>query len=393
MADMKLQGVGKNGGFFSDLTKGIFCARPNRFVVECKVNQRKVRAYMPNPGRLWELLFPGSILYLVRHNVSYPGNTAFTVVAVERDGLPVMLHTHVNNLVARRLIEQGKVPGLEGSAVVRQEVTIGSSRFDFLLNKTGLEYIVEVKSCTLAGNAIAMFPDAMTSRGTKHLLELANIGRERKNVAVLFLVHWPRARFFMPDYHTDLVFSRALLAAKDTVMLKALSVEWNRDLSIGDVRDLEIPWDVLEREVHDQGSYIIVLRLQQDRQVSIGGLGQINFRRGYYLYVGSARAYLSKRIERHQRILKKLFWHIDYLRAVSDFRVALPIRTAGDIECEVAAALRDIAEWRISYFGSTDCSCNSHLFGMSDDPIHQRSFIRLLQYFRMDRLEAFMRKR
>ncbi len=80
------------------------------------MTERKVRAYLPNPGRLWELFFPGTILYLVQHPPSYEGSTDFIVVAVEHDGRPIMLHTHVNNLVARRLIEEGRVPGLEGAA-------------------------------------------------------------------------------------------------------------------------------------------------------------------------------------------------------------------------------------------------------------------------------------
>ncbi|MGE5173462.1 MAG: DNA/RNA nuclease SfsA [Betaproteobacteria bacterium] len=379
-----------SGKFFPHTIKGIFTNRPNRFIVECTVDNKPVRAYLPNPGRLWELFFPGSALYLVKHNTSYEGHTDYTVVAVERSGIPIMLHTHVNNLVARKLIERGVISGLEGSAIIRHEVTIGHSRFDFLLKKDGREIIVEIKSCTLVGNSIAMFPDAITVRGTKHLLELASMATQGKDAAVIFLVHWPRVRYFMPEHHTDLEFSRALLSVKDRVLVKAMSVEWEEGLLLGRVRELAIPWKVVEQEARDRGSYIIILRLRTDRRLRIGGLGEVRFRKGYYLYVGSAIANLTQRIGRHRKVIKKHHWHIDYLRAVADFHAALPVRASDNLECEIATALGSAVEWTIPGFGSSDCDCDSHLFGMAEDPVHTRSFIELLQYFRIDRLEKFL---
>ncbi len=377
--------------FFRKTVKGVFVRRPNRFIVECTVKGRMTRAYLPNPGRLWELFFPGTALYLVKHDVSYEGNTDFIVVGVERDGLPVMLHTHVNNLVARQLIEEGKIPGLENAQVVKPEITIGHSRFDFLLQQNGKEVVVEVKSCTLAGSRIAMFPDAVTARGTKHLVELSGLAAQGKKTAVVFLVHWPRAEFFMPEHHTDLEFSRTLLAVKDRVLVKAVSVEWTSALLPGKTRDLIIPWQVVEQEAHDSGSYIIILYLPRDKKLFIGGLGKVEFKKGYYLYVGSAKAGLSKRIERHRRLVKQLHWHIDYLRAATEFHAALPVRASDDLECELATALGDRAEWNVPGFGSSDCNCESHLFRMSEDPVHSRPFIELLQYFRIDRLEKYLR--
>ncbi|HUJ19403.1 MAG TPA: DNA/RNA nuclease SfsA, partial [Nitrospirota bacterium] len=196
--------------FFPRIVKAVFRNRPNRFIVGCTVRNREVRAYLPNPGRLWELFYPGTILYLEKRRKERQRITDYTVAAVERDNRPIMLHTHVNNLVARQLIEEGRIPGLEGSAVVKPEVTIGRSRFDFLLGQAGRNVVVEVKSCTLVGNRIAMFPDAITVRGTKHLLELESIAKKGNKAAVLFLIHWPKAEYFMPEWHTDLELSRTL---------------------------------------------------------------------------------------------------------------------------------------------------------------------------------------
>jgi len=373
---------------FRTILHAAFLARPNRFVVECLVDGRKVRAYLPNPGRLWELFFPGTDLTLVKFPSSSGRKLAYMVVAVERDGMPVMLHTHYNNLVARTLIEECRIPGLEGAAVVKAEHRAGHSRFDFLLRKDGRDIMLEVKSCTLFNDTLAMFPDAVSARATKHLRELAELSRAGTSAAVLFIVHSPKARWFMPEHHTDLEFSRTLLSVKDRVMIKAMGVDWKQDLSLGDsVRELEIPWDLVKRESHDRGSYIIVLKLNRDRRLTVGGLGAEKFRKGYYLYVGSAKKDLTQRIARHRRLTKKKHWHIDPLREHAEFVAAIPIRTSRDLECSLAAELGSIAHWRVPGFGSSDCSCQTHLFGMGVDPMQTRPFIDLLLQFRMGLLE------
>ena len=372
--------------YFNIAKKGIFVDRPNRFIVRCCVDGRQVKAYLPNPGRLWELFSPGVVLYLTANPA---GSTGYTVVAVERDGIPVMLHTHANNLVARHLIESGSISGLAGANIVRPEVTIGRSRFDFLINQAGQHVVVEVKSCTLVGNRIAMFPDAVTARGTRHLQELAELSKEGKKTLVLFLVHWAKAEFFMPEWHTDLELTRTLLAVKDQVMIKAVSVEWLRDMTVGQIRELSIPWNVVEQEAHDRGSYIFIVKLKRDRRLPVGSLGDVKLKKGYYCYVGSAKANLTQRLERHRRLRKNLFRHIDYLRAASDYHAAVPIRSSENLECGVAGSMAGIADRQVPGFGSSDCTCPTHLFGMNDDPLQNRAFIDMLIYYRMNRLEKY----
>ena len=149
--------------------------------------------------------------------------------------------------------------------------------------------------------------------------------------------------------------------------------------------DLIIPWDVIRNEAHDSGSYIVILRLKKNEKISVENLGNIRFKKGYYLYVGSAKRNLSKRIARHQRKRKNLFWHVDYLRQYTDHCASLPVRASTDLECEISDALNNISQWNIPGFGSSDCNCNSHLFGMRDDPALSPQFIKLLLDFRINR--------
>jgi sugar fermentation stimulation protein A len=81
---------------------------------------------------------------------------------------------------------------------------------------------------------------------------------------------------------------------------------------------------------------------------------------------------------------------VDYLREAAEFHAALPVRASVDIECEIASALRKIAAWEITEIGASACEGGSRLFGMTENPLQNRSFIHLLQYFRIDRLEKYV---
>ena len=365
--------------------KAFYLRRLNRFLVECEYEGKRVRAYLPNPGRLWELLIGGRTLYLAEAPAGRA--TRYTVLAVERDGIPVLLHTHLTNRVVEELLRRGMIPGLEDARVLKPEVSFGRSRFDFLLEAGGRPFALEVKSCTLYGKEMAMFPDAVTVRGQKHLVELAKLSRSGTRAGVIFLVHSPKVRYFLPDYHTDYDFAQTLYDHRKDLLVKAVSVEWMRDLSLGPrVRDLEIPWDLLEREAADRGCYIVILHLPRKTRIAVGVLGEIAFPPGYYLYTGSAKKALRARMARHLRKKKTFFWHIDYLADRCDAPLVIPVRTGADLEHEMAASLQKIAEWSIPGFGASDCPCKTHLFGMKSHPLRHEYFINNLQYFRIDRL-------
>jgi len=374
-----------------NIREGRFLDRPNRFVVRCIIGRRTCEAYLPNPGKLWELLLPGRTLYLVENPRGKVSKIPWLCVAVEREGQPVLLHTHWSNEAAAQLIARQRIPGLEDARIIRREVACGRSRFDFLLQRGDQPLLLEVKSCTLFGRCIAMFPDAVTLRGRRHLTELAALCREGTPGMVLFLVHWPHARHFLPDYHRDIEFARTFLDLRQDLAFKAVALHWRKNMMLdAHVRELTIPWDILDREARDSGNYILVLQLSEERSIFVGSLGTVIFPKGFYLYVGSARKNLAKRIDRHLRKRKNFFWHIDYLRDQADACTAIPIRSSERLEHRLAGAVRKIAGWSVPRFGASDCNCKSHLFGMRENPVHDPRFMALLQHFRIDRLESFL---
>ncbi len=368
---------------FKDPVEATFVARPNRFVVECLIEGRRVKAYLPNPGRLWELLLPGATLLLepARRRQGLP----YTVVAVERQGYPVMVHTHRTNHLAAFLIEREAIPGLEGFRVVRTEVPWRDSRFDLLLeNKRGEKLLTEVKSVTLYSNSLAMFPDAPTTRGVKHLGTLENLGGGLKG-ALVFVVFSPQARYFLPEFHIDPLFATTLVKMRDRVDIIPIGVELTEALSVRAVaRPLTIPWHVVEKEAHDGGAYMLLLRAEEAERVTIGE-GSLELEEGYYIYVGSARRGLAKRLLRHMRRTKRAFRHIDYIRAVTRPVRTIPIRTTATIECELSERLQTLFS-PLHGIGSSDCRCPAHLFYTPTNPLETPEFIGLVLHYRMDRL-------
>ena len=372
---------------FPEISKGTFISRPNRFVLRCKTPSGIIEAYLPNPGRLWELLLPGSIVHLVKKELSSAGKLSHTAVAVERGGTPILLHTHLANAVVARLLAAGKVPGLEGAKITRAEVTVRHSRFDFLLEKDQRPFLLEVKSCSLFGQRLAMFPDAVTARGKRHIEELLAISSQGTTCGIIFLVHWPHADYFLPDYHTDLEFALTFQKMKDKLFIKALSLEWRPDLSLGpNVREVVIPWKTISQEAKDRGSYIIMFSIAADAMITVGNLGKMSFRQGYYLYVDTAQEELSKHIKRHLNHNKIAQGDIEHLRNRAASCLAIPIRSSVPLEQEIAGAVEAIADATLPFSGSSDRLHTNDLYYFADNPLHLPLFMELLQYFRMDRL-------
>jgi len=371
---------------FGDLLTGTFVARPNRFVVKVQLGDLSVEAYLSNPGRLNELLFPGVSL-LIEPTPNDQGKLQYRVLGLLRGNHSLLLHTHSANDMAAWLIDRDLAPGLEGWRVKQREIKVGHSRFDLLLEKEGETRLAEVKSCTLFSQKAALFPDAPSLRAAKHLRELAQLAPPNgPKPVVLFLVQAQGAKVFLPDWHTDLEFAQTLLEVKDRLEILPLAVKTDLRLDLKPkTQRLPIRWDLVEKEAHDQGSYLFLLELKESLEFDVGGLGHRAFPKGYYVYVGSARQGLNHRLARHQRLKKKYHWHIDYLRAKAKVHASLPLRSQEDLECRLAEGLAQKADFLLPGFGASDCPCKTHLFGFLKDPMADREFFDLLFWYRVDR--------
>lgn len=362
-----------------------FLRRPNRFVVEIELlpDGHITTASMPNPGRMQEILLPGTKLGI------RPGPTGghhpWRVQTLHRQGATIPLDTGAANRVVRNLLDLRLVPGLEDHTVARAEVTppAGTSRFDFELAPRGGapadvhgHTYLEVKSCTLFNGPWALFPDAVTDRGRRHVQELA----DHPGSAVLFLIHSAEVEFFSPDFHVDLAFAQTLYSYRNTVQILPIALDWGNDMTIqSPPRLLPVPWERIEPGLQDRGSYLIVLHLPVEQTIAVGALGTRTFPAGYYVYVGSAMQALSRRVARHRvRRRRRKHWHIDYFREVAEYVATYAMREPRRREFDIVNAVGAIAEEAIAAFGSSDSPHPSHLFRFNDDPRTDARFQEML---------------
>jgi sugar fermentation stimulation protein A len=151
------------------------------------------------------------------------------VVLVRKAGHWVSLVPVLANRIFEAALARGGVPGFRGARVVAREVTRGGSRLDFLLEQRREPLLVEVKSATLVEGGRALFPDAPTTRGTRHLTELTAAERSGTRAAVVFLVQRSDARLLAPHAGNDPAFAAALrTAARAGVGIHAYSCRITR---------------------------------------------------------------------------------------------------------------------------------------------------------------------
>jgi len=374
-------------GIGQSFVEGLFIKRQNRFVIECQINGENEFAHLPNPGRLWELLLPNTRLLLVK-NFNHNRKYYYTCYGVFKNDEPVLLHTSRNNDIVEWILDSNLFSPLKGYKIISREVNIHNSRIDFLLGNSKEEIFIEVKSCTLFHKTLAMFPDAVTERGTRHLIELAKLKNQKRHGGILIIVHSGNVKYFLPEYHTDLKFAKTLYDLRNELKVFATGVQWSKNLTLNsmDLKPLVIPFSIISNQAVDTGAYILIITNKNDQEIEIGNLGKIKFQKGFYCYVGSAMKNLQQRISRHRRFRKNFHWHIDYLIEKTSLLNTIVIRTTDRIECKLASDLKKISETFIDKFGSSDCNCVSHLFFFNENPLSMKNFIDLILFYRMERL-------
>lgn len=113
----------------------------------------------------------------------------------------------------------------------------------------------------------------------------------------------------------------------------------------------------------DSGIYLLEIILENNQRIKVGALGKIDFKSGYYYYIGSAQKNLKKRVNRHLKDKKNLYWHIDYLLEKAKIKGYYIFKKDKEFECEITQRLISFKGllFPVNNFGSTDCLCNSHL--------------------------------
>ena len=194
------------------LLKGKFVKRLNRFMAEIELDGEKFLAHLPNSGRMLTVLSPKCEVFVKETN-SPNRKSKYTMFAVRHENVPIIVDTRFANKLTKTLIEKRLFPPLRKYRVLKENVSKNSSRIDFLLGRNGQRFYLEVKSVSYVVNEVAMFPDAPTLRGRKHIQTLIKCLKEGFKAGVLFTLQRPDARIIKPCYEIDPEFSKLLETA------------------------------------------------------------------------------------------------------------------------------------------------------------------------------------
>lgn len=201
--------------FTKSLIKGKLIKRYKRFFTDVKLQNETVTAHCPNTGSMKGLLDEGNEVYLLPNN-DPKRKLKFGLEIIKSRKNLVGVNTHMANRIAQHGLENNLINELKNNDVVKSEVFFNKeTRFDFLLEKKSQKSFVEVKNVTLFRDKnTAEFPDAITSRGSKHLLTLIDAIKKGYKTYLLFLVQIQNMKYFKIAKDIDEQYYKNYLLAK-----------------------------------------------------------------------------------------------------------------------------------------------------------------------------------
>ena len=201
--------------FTKSLIKGKLIKRYKRFFVDIKLNEETVTAHCPNTGSMKGLLDEGNDVYLLKHN-DPKRKLKYGLEIIKAQKNLVGVNTHMANKIVNHGLSNNLIKELKNSDTIKPEVFFNKeTRFDFFIEKSGEKSFVEVKNVTLfREKKTAEFPDAITTRGSKHLLTLIDAIKKGYKSYLIFLVQIQNMENFKIAKDIDSEYYKNYLIAK-----------------------------------------------------------------------------------------------------------------------------------------------------------------------------------
>ena len=200
--------------FENKLISGVFIKRYKRFFVDIKINNKIFTVHCPNTGSMYGLLKKGNKVWVSKSN-NPNRKLKYTLEIIESKKSKVGINTHLSNRIVREALEDNLIKNFRNITKIKPEIKFGlNTRFDFLIINNKKKIFIEVKNVTLSRKkGIAEFPDAITSRGLKHVHELINASKKNYKVFILFLVQRDDCKFFKIAKDVDSKYADAIAKA------------------------------------------------------------------------------------------------------------------------------------------------------------------------------------
>lgn len=194
------------------LIPGLFLERPNRFIAIVDAQGERLRVHVADTGRMRELLVPGRTVYIAG-KAGGMRKTAYDLQLVRMPQSLVSCDSRLPRALFAEALAAGRLPPFAAYRTLRPEVAYGHSRLDAMLTGPSGRCYVELKSATLVVRGKAIFPDAPTERGRRHVETLIQAKREGHQAAAVFIVQRSDATSLGPNDATDPDFGRLLRKA------------------------------------------------------------------------------------------------------------------------------------------------------------------------------------
>ena len=200
--------------FENKLISGLFIKRYKRFFVDIKINNQIITAHCPNTGSMYGLLKRGNKVWVSKSN-NPKRKLKYTLEIIEDQKTKVGVNTHSTNKIVHHALKNNLIKELKNSLEIKPEIKFGkTTRFDFLIINNDFKAFVEVKNVTLSRNKKkAEFPDAVTSRGLKHINELVVANKKGYKIFILYLVQREDCNSFSIAKDIDADYEKALVKA------------------------------------------------------------------------------------------------------------------------------------------------------------------------------------
>ena len=200
--------------FENKLISGLFVKRYKRFFVDIKINNKIITAHCPNTGSMYGLLKKGNKVWISKSN-NPNRKLKYTLEIIEDKNSKVGVNTHSTNKIVHHALQNNLIDEFDNVSEIKTEIKFGlNTRFDFLVSNKKQKAFIEVKNVTLSRDkALAEFPDAVTTRGLKHINELIKASKENYKVFILYLIQRNDCKSFTIAKDIDPNYANALSKA------------------------------------------------------------------------------------------------------------------------------------------------------------------------------------
>ena len=197
--------------FENKLISGLFIKRYKRFFVDIKINNKIITAHCPNTGSMYGLLNKNNRVWVSKSN-NPNRKLKYTLEIIEDNNSKVGVNTHSTNKIVYHALQNNLIEEFDNILDIKPEIRFGlNTRFDFLITDKKYKAFIEVKNVTLSRKkTLAEFPDAITTRGLKHINELLKASKKNYKIFIIYLIQRNDCKSFTIAKDIDPNYAKAL---------------------------------------------------------------------------------------------------------------------------------------------------------------------------------------